>query len=99
MNGDTYLRLFQYPVDDLFISVLESDSRATRESDDLQGYWQWGSWESSCFWHGVDVLDLADFSQSFEGGTIALYNLSLCRQASRRDELQSEDCSSSHPME
>ena len=51
--------------DDLFISVLESDSRATRESDDLQGYWQWRSRESSCFWQGVDVVDLADFSQSF----------------------------------
>ena len=36
MNGDTCLRLLQYPVDDLFISVLESDSRATRESDVLQ---------------------------------------------------------------
>ena len=42
MNGDTCLRLLQYPVDDLFISVLESDSRAAREVDDLQGPWQWG---------------------------------------------------------
>ena len=48
--------------DDLFISVLESDSRATWEFDDLQGYWQWGSWESSCFWQCVEVVDLADLS-------------------------------------
>ena len=43
------------------------------------------------------VSDLAHLSQEWYDRS--LHDLSLCREASRRDELQSEDCSSSLPME
>ena len=56
-------------VDDFVVGVLESSTLAAQKFAELQGYWQWGSWESSCFGQtGVDVVQLTDHSiaQPFE---------------------------------
>ena len=55
-------------VDDFVIGVREHNPLAEQKFKELQGYWQWGSWESSCFRQtGLDVVQLADYSisQSF----------------------------------
>ena len=63
-------------VDDFVVGILEGNERADTKLTELKGYWQWGSWETSCFRQtGVDVTQLSDFSiaQSFVAAAAKVY--------------------------